>query len=275
VSSRLTRLTASGWPETVCVFARTHCTRHAMVTLMTIQRQSLVPDDAHWPEQVSRILATLGFALIEPDRGRGDEVAHLVVALRAQPTLQHFDPETIDYWMTDGARGRAAKLDRETRFPVGSDFAWGRISLTDRLDVKNEFLSFGGTMRAQLAADNAVLVDFSSNAPIMRWAGHSQSPDPLAAEVGSFFARIKVPIDFVPGAEALVAKAAPRTLYCSFIQFVRERLSRTPRLGEANLVLADWTTREAQRLETGATEQWKAALELRRGLGAVDAIPVE
>jgi hypothetical protein len=246
-----------------------------MVTLMTIKRQSPATDDGRWLEQVGRTLATLGFALIEPDRTRADEASHVVVALRAQPTLQHFDPETIDYWITEGARGRAAKMDRETRLPVVNDFSWGRISLTDRLGVKNEFLSFGGTVRAQMAADSAVLIDFSSNAPIMRWAGHSQSSDPLAAEVGSFFARIMVPIDFVPGAEAMVAEAAPRTLYCSFIQYVRERLARAHTLSEANRLLADWTAREAQRLETGANDHWKAAVELRRHLGATDAIPRE
>jgi len=243
-----------------------------MVTLMTIERQSLAPDDGRWLEQVGRILATLGFALIEPDRKRGDEKSHVVVALRAQPTLQHFDPETIDYWITEGARGRAAKMDRETRLPVVSDFSWGRITLTDRLGVENVFLSFGGTMRAQAAGDTSVLVDFSSDAPILRWAGHSQSSDPLAAEIGSFFARIMVPIDFVPGTEAMIAKAAPRTLYCAFIQFVRERLSRAHTLRDANRALADWTGRESQRMEAAANDHWKAALELRRQLGVVEAI---
>src|ERR1035437_585022 len=243
-----------------------------MVTLMTIERQSLAPDGGRWLEQVGRILATLGFALIEPDRTHGDEHSHVVVALRAQPTPQHFARETIDYWITDGARGRAAKMDRETRLPVAPDFSWGRITLTDRLGVENGFLSFGGTMRAQVAADTSVLVDFSSDAPILRWAGHSQSSDPLAAEVGSFFARIKVPIDFVPGTEAMIAKAAPRTLYCAFIQFVRERFMAAHTLSEASRSLADWATREMQRMEAASNDRWKAALELRRQLGAVEAI---
>ena len=59
--------------------------------------------------------------------------------------------------------------------------------------------------------------------------GHSQATDPLASEVGAFFARIKVPIDFVPGAEGMVAKATTRTLYCAFIQNVRERLGEARR----------------------------------------------
>src|SRR5665811_1598048 len=86
------------------VLAKTLWLRQAMVTLMRIERQSLAPDGGRWLEQVGRILATLGFALIEPDRRRGDEVSHVVVALRAPPTLQHFAPEMIDYWITEGAR---------------------------------------------------------------------------------------------------------------------------------------------------------------------------
>jgi hypothetical protein len=182
---------------------------------MSNDMSAAVPDDPRWLAGVGRILANLGFELVEPDRPQGDETSHLLAALRPKPTLQHYDPESIDYWTTDGSRGRAAALDRETRFPVVADFAWGRITLTDRVGVKNEFLSFGGTMRAQMTDDTTVLIDFSSNAPILRWSGHSQSTDPLAAEVGAFFARVKVPIDFVPGAEGLVSRATPQTFYCA------------------------------------------------------------
>jgi len=81
-----------------------------------------------------------------------------------------------------------------------------------------------------------------------------------------------VPIDFVPGAEAMVAKAAPRTLYCAFIQFVRERRNAAHKLSEASRSLADWATREMQRMEATANDHWKAAVELRRQLGAVETI---
>jgi len=242
---------------------------------MTNDPRPLLPDDSRWFEGVARILANLGFELVEPDRSRGDETSHLLAALRPQPTLHHFDPETVGYWITDGARGRAAALERESHFPVVADYAWGRIAITDRLGVKNEFLSFGGTLRAQMTEDTAVMVDFSSHAPILRWSGHSQSTDPLAAEVGAFFARIKVPIDFVPGAEALVAKATPRALYCAFIQFVRERLSQAPSLREANRWLAEWSSRESQRMESIAADHWNAAAELRRQLGAIETIARE
>jgi hypothetical protein len=234
-----------------------------------------LPDDTRWLEGIGRILAHLGFELVEPDRSQGEETSHLLVAIRPKPTLHHFDPETIGYWITDGARGRAATLDRETKFPIVADYAWGRIAIADRLTVKNEFLSFGGTLRAQMIEDTTVMVDFSSHAPILRWSGHSQSTDPLASEVGAFFALIKVPIDFVPGAEALVARATPRTLYCAFIQFVRERLSEAHTLREANRWLAEWSSRESQRMESVANDHWLAAAELRRQLGAIETIARE
>jgi hypothetical protein len=242
---------------------------------MTTDPQSTSPIDSRWLEGVGRALTNLGFELVEPDRTAADETSHLLVALRPKPTLGHFDPETIEYWTSDGARGHAAQLDREARYPVTSDYAWGRVSITDRLGVKNEFLSFGGVVRGQMTSDATVLLDFSSHAPIMRWSGHSQAADPLAAEVGGFFARIKVPIDFVPGAEALVSKASPRVLYCAFIQSVRERLTQAQALREANRWLAEWSSRESQRMESVAGEQWRAATELRRQLAAIEAIARE
>jgi hypothetical protein len=242
---------------------------------MTNETRPTVPDDSRWLEGVGRILSNLGFELVEPDHSTPDETSHLLAALRPQPTLRHFDPDTIAYWITDGARGRAASLDREARFPIVADYAWGRITLADRLGVKNEFLSLGGTMRAQMTDDTTVMVDFSSHAPILRWSGHSQATDPLAAELGAFFARIKVPIDFVPGAEAMVAKATPRTLYCAFIQYVRERLSAAHTLRDANRWLAEWSSRESQRMDATANEHWRAAVDLRRQLGALETIARE
>ena len=242
---------------------------------MPTEPRSPLADDSGWLEGAGRVLANLGFELIEPDRTQAEETSHLLVALRPQPTLQHFDPDQIDFWTTDGSRGKAVNLDRESRYPLISDYAWGRITITDRLNVKNEFLSFGGAVRAQMTADATVLVDFSSHVPILRWSGHSQISDPLAAEVGAFFARIKVPIDFVPGAEPLVSGAVPRTLYCAFIQYVRERLAQAQALREANRWLTDWSSRESQRMESTFNDSWKAGIELRRQLGAIEAIARE
>ena len=246
-----------------------------VLVAMTKEGRSAPGDDGRWLEQASRLLANLGFALVEPDRTGDSDTSHLLVAIRATPTLRHFDPDEIACWTSEGGRGKAAKLDRETRYPIDADYAWGLISATDRLGVSNQFLSFGGALRAQMTPDATVLVDFSSHAPILRGSGHSQDVDPLASEAGAFFARMKVPIDFEPGVEALMAKAAPRTLYCAFVQHIREKLARARGLREANRWLADWSSREGQRMESSAAEDWNAAAELRRQLGVVEGIARE
>jgi hypothetical protein len=242
---------------------------------MTTESQQSIPDESRWLEQAGKLLANLGFTLVEPNRAKGDETSHLLIALRSQPTLAHFDPEKIDYWITESGRGRPRLLDRESHYPIASEYAWGRIVATDRLGVRNEFLSFGGGLRAQMTSDTTILIDFASHAPILRWSGHSQTSDPLSGEVGAFFARLKVPIDFVPGAEALIAQSAATTLYCAFVQHVRERLTDAKTFREANRWLADWSTREAQRIQTASPDHWAAALELRKQLSAIEAIARE
>jgi hypothetical protein len=222
-------------------------------------------------EHAAARLANLGFDLITADRGRGERVGHLFVAIRPAPTLNHYDPESIDYWISQGGRGRPARLVIDSRLPVESDYAWGRIALTDRLGVTNEFLSFGGSMQAGAAADGTVFVDFASDAPLLRWSGHSQGSDPVAAEIGTFFARLMVPIDFSPGAESLIAATPPRTLYCAFLQAVGERLARAQRLRDANSWLVDWVAHEAGFIEEANDPNWLAAREFRARLAAFEA----
>jgi hypothetical protein len=246
-----------------------------VLVAMTMEQRSALGSNGRWLEKTGRLLANLGFELVEPDRIGGSDASHLLVAIRPAPTLRHFDPDEIACWTSEGGRGKAATLNRETRYPIDADYSWGLIAVTDRLGVSNQFLSFGGALRARMTSDATVLVDFSSPAPILRGSGHSQSVDPVASEIGVFFARMKVPIDFVPGAEALVAKAAPRTLYCAFLQHVREKLAQARGLRDANRWLVDWTSHEGQRMESAAAEDWNAAAQLRRQLGAIEAIARE
>ena len=133
---------------------------------MTMEQRSALENPGRWADQASKLLTNLGFVLIESDRSSGAETSHLLAAVRPAPTLEHFDPEEIAYWVTEASRGRAAKLDRETRYPIDAPYAWGRITLTDRLGVNNQFLSFGGALRAEMTAEAVVLIDFSSHARI-------------------------------------------------------------------------------------------------------------
>ncbi|HZL33391.1 MAG TPA: hypothetical protein VFC81_05340, partial [Verrucomicrobiae bacterium] len=68
------------------------------------------PDRSHLdPASAAPALADLGFiASSDPPDRPGP--AYLLVAIREKPTLLHYDPESIDYWVSEGGRGTARTL---------------------------------------------------------------------------------------------------------------------------------------------------------------------
>ena len=91
--------------------------------------------------------------------------------------LQHFDPEAVDYWVTERGRGERRTLTHATPMPRSEDFAWGLIRLVDRLGISNEYLTFGGHLDAA-SVDDVVVAAFTSPAPLLRRGGHSQGGRP-------------------------------------------------------------------------------------------------
>ena len=220
-------------------------------------------------DRAASLLARLGFELVHGDRSEAPGGAFLLVALRDPPTFDHFDPERVDYWVTQDGRGRPAGIDRKTEVPLDASFAWGTITVVDRLEVTNSFLTFGGQLRVQAIDPGFSLAMFASPAPILRWLGHSQGIDPLGTEVGGAFARLKVPIDFVPGAEATIGQASPLALYATVIGDLRERFSRIRSLQDLQPVLARQMWHEMHWLQETAPQDWEAGQALRHELGLV------
>lgn len=209
------------------------------------------------PEAAAR-LEHLGFLVVNGSNPAEAPGANLIVALRDRPTLAHFDPESVSYWVTKGGRGRPADLARSTPVPLEQPFSWGPIKTTDRLDVFNSFLSFGGTLRADAVGPDETVAVFSSPAPIVRWTGHSQDVDPLADEIGAFFALIRVPIDFIPEAESRFASLSPLALYAAMLDRIVRRYAASEALRQAHRGVASWSTREAHRLRETAPAEWVA-----------------
>ena len=157
-----------------------------------------------------------------PDLPDGPGPAFLLVALRPAPTLQHYDPEAVDYWVTEDGRGSRRTLTHDTSMPRSEDFSWGLIRLVDRLGVSNEYLTFGGHLDAALI-DDVVVAAFTSPAPLLRRGGHSQGWDAGADAIGGFFARMMVAVDFKPGFEGSFAAAEPLTRYAAFVRDTDQR----------------------------------------------------
>lgn len=164
-----------------------------------------------WLAETQRELGHLGFVLREGSLPGALPGPRLLVALRDHPTLEHFDPEEITYWEARDRRGCLATLDRSAWIPQSRPWSWGPIRVTDRVPVSNQFLGFGGTLLVDAVDGTATYAAFTSRAPIVRWAGHSQGLDPLVDEVGAFFARLMVPVDYQTDAEVRIAAAAAGT----------------------------------------------------------------
>ncbi len=211
-------------------------------------------------------LAHLGFLLANGSHPEEPGGAQLLVALRDRPTLEHFDPETIEHWMAVSGRGRLIQLTRATLAPLERSFSWGTIRAIDRLEVFNSFLTFGGRVRLVAIDASTTIAAFDSPAPIVRWSGHSQSVDPLTGEIGAFFARMMIPIDFTPGAEQRIADATPLALYASMLAGLQHRFAASPTLRDAHRAIATWSTQEARRLQERESHDWEAGLALARDL---------
>ena len=193
-----------------------------------------------------------------PDLPDGPGPAFLLVALRPAPTLQHYDPEAIDYWVADDGRGSRRTLTHDTVMPRSEDFSWGMIRLVDRLGVSNEYLTFGGHLDAALI-DDVVVVAFASPAPLLRRGGHSQGWDDGADAIGGFFARMMVAVDYRPGFERSFAALDPLTRYAAFVRDADQRRLGRRVPGSGDDPLCRLVRHEATRLRTAAPGAWDAA----------------
>ncbi len=221
---------------------------------------------AHLPESIdpklaSDLLADWGF-LADPDLPDHLGPAHLLVAIRAKPTLRHYDPELVEYWITgDKGQGVHETITYASRLPRETEFSWGRISVIDRKGVTNRYLSFGGTLRAE-RIDGEVICVFESPAPLLRRGGHSQGWDAGAHSVGGFFGRFRAAAGYQHEFEELAAATDPVTRYAAFVNefVVRYRSSEYLRDHYPKLWMIMIT--EEKRLKKDHAAEWAGGAEL-------------
>ncbi|HJW22361.1 MAG TPA: hypothetical protein VJ506_08030, partial [Candidatus Limnocylindrales bacterium] len=171
---------------------------------------------------------------------------------------------------------RQVTIDRRSlaRAPLGGGEAraarrvlWGHVHVVDRLGVENRFLTFGGELRIAEAGASTTLLDLRSTAPIVRWGGHSQETDPLALEVGAFFGRLIVPIDYADGAERRMSDAEPEVIYAAFLAWADRRLDRIAATTGRRSEVEAWIDHEQARLRGSQPVMLRAGEALLAELG--------
>lgn len=236
------------------------------MVMMTTRAQRAWPGaldwGGDWLAETQRELGHLGFVLREGSLPGATPGPRLLVALRDRPTLEHFDPELVTFWEARDHRGRVATLERSAAVPQARPWSWGPVRVTDRIPVSNQFLGFGGTLLVDAMDGTATYLAFTSRAPIVRWAGHSQGVDSLVDEIGAFFARLMVPVDYQPEAEARIAAADPEALYAVFLGHSIERLHHSRSLRDADPRTAGWLEHEGHRVAHESPRHWAEGQEL-------------
>jgi hypothetical protein len=217
------------------------------------------------PRAAATLLADWGF-LANPDLPDQQGPGYLLVALRPAPTLRHYDPEAVDFWENRAGRGVRATLTGASVTPLEVEFSWGAIQVTDRLKVTNEWLTFGGRLSAA-SVDGMVVAVFVSPAPLLRRGGHSQGWDPGADNLGAFFGRLMVAVDYAPGFEQLAADATPLARYSAFVADLDGRFRRSEALRLTEPALHQLMDHERAHLLKDHADDWTAGLALLEASG--------
>lgn len=212
------------------------------------------------------MLADLGF-LASSDLPDRPGPAYLLVALRDAPTLHHYDPEAVEYWVSEGDRGVRRTLTRDTALPIDIEFSWGLVRIVDRLHVTNEYLTFGGRLTAE-EIDGVLVAVFTSPSPLLRRGGHSQGWDRGADNLGAYFARLMVPVDYAPGFERRVARADPISRYAAFVADATTRCRASSVLCTEQSELWSLLRAEERRLRAEHPAEWAAGEGLSRQASA-------
>jgi len=224
------------------------------------------------PATAGHLLAEWGF-LANPDLPDQPGPGYLLVALRASPTLRHYDPELVEYWANRGGRGIRATLARSTTMPLDTTFSWGQIRVVDRLGISNEWLTFGGELAAAAVDETKVAAAFVSPAPMLRRGGHSQGWDRGADNLGAFFGRLMVAVDYAPGFEALAAAASPLARYAAFVADLDTRFAASPGLRTTEPGLWHLIDHEAARLRRDHATDLAAGQALLQASGLAGSSP--
>jgi hypothetical protein len=232
----------------------------------TIRAIDALADPRAWVDGATHLLDRLGFVLINAEHPEAPAGCHLLVGLRETPTLEHFDPESVAFYArSHGGKVEVATLHRATVAEFGTTprtVLWGHVHVVDRLGVENRFLTFGGQLRSADVDPALTVLDLTSPAPVVRWGGHSQGTDWLAAAIGAFFGRLIVAVDFRRGAEARLAATPPLVLYAAFLAQEVPRREEIVRRHGLRRRTAQWVSAEAARLRGADGATWAAGLAL-------------
>jgi hypothetical protein len=133
--------------------------------------------------QLIEKLADWGYYPLPKSHSHSPGCSGLLIAIRSEPTEEHFDPESIQLCLESG-RGVSEEYELTLSLPEGETgrVCPSRITLRDRVNERVDFFTFGGMLEVTTQPGEA-LYAFHSPAPILELEGFEETlADQLASE---------------------------------------------------------------------------------------------
>lgn len=215
-------------------------------------------------ESVLELVKSWGYRPLTKPHPDSLGYGRLLVAIRKQPTEQHFDPQRLHLRLRD-EHGLAKWRTLSWLSPLeGSGHVCPcLITLHDRSDKRVYFFTFGGTLEATPGADKTVY-ELRSPAPILELTGRDETvQDQLASETGELLGEIEVQWKAdEKGFSRRLAQVDPAQFYLATLQSLPHRYEHTHALEDTYHELHDALCREREWLaEKGQWPTQSAALE--------------
>jgi hypothetical protein len=139
------------------------------------------------------IVRDLGYQLLPQAHRHSPGGSGLLVAIREEPTGKHFDPQTMHLRLRDvHGMARQRSLSLLSPGPDSDRVCPGRVILSDRLNKRVEFFTYGGTLEVIPATDAQVYV-LRSPAPVLAMVAEEETvADLLAAATDALLAQVEV-----------------------------------------------------------------------------------
>jgi hypothetical protein len=173
-------------------------------------------------QSVLELMRNWGYYLLPKSHDESPGYTGLLVAIRKQPTGQHFDPQTLHLRLRDEkgvARWRAPSWIMPLEESAGR-VCPGHVSLRDRHDKSVEFFTFGGSLEVASGRDEIVYA-LRSPAPILELTAHETAADLLASEAESLMAEAEAKWGRdEEGFNQRLAEVDPLELYAATLQSI-------------------------------------------------------
>ena len=181
-------------------------------------------------QALSELIAGQGFALLPPSHHGSLGCSGLLVAIRKQPTSEHFDPERLILALRDDSGVHRWRTLSLLSPPLKSvRVCPGRMILEDRFEKRLEFFTFGGTLDV-ITRLGEMQCFIRSPVPILELVAEKETVvEHLASEAESLWAEIRARwgIDD-DGFERRLAQVAPLQLYTATLHSILSRWESAP-----------------------------------------------